>query len=106
MTRISLVELYRKDPQLALQHMFDKRTHRMLGLPGTTPKYRENAHMWSSTMGIDGTRYGSYKYVYKDELQTRKYIIELVDYSIGIFYTDVLYDPRNRTYIQKSTDEI
>jgi len=57
------------------------------------PNSRERLVTWVSSMGIDGVRYGSFKYVYKDELQHRKYDIEYWDGRISIHFTDVLHHP-------------
>lgn len=60
---------------------------------------RRNAFVWTSQHGLDDVRYGSYKTVYEDELVNREYRLEEVDYDVGIFYTDVLHNPR--TYLNE-----
>lgn len=62
---------------------------------------RRNAFVWTSTMGIDGVRYGSFKTVYEDELAKRDYVLESVDWDVGVFYADALFDPRTNTHVMQ-----
>lgn len=54
---------------------------------------RRYAFLWTSCIGPGGVRYGSYKTVYEDELATRQYVLEEIDYDVGIFYTDICHVP-------------
>lgn len=94
MTR-RMSEIFDASPEAALDETFKRFTERATYLKN------DCAFMWTSTTGIDGVRYGSFKYVYKQELQHRKYIIEFIDYAVSIYFTDVLHHPRLHRDIPK-----
>ena len=57
--------------------------------------FTDHILIWGSCMGIDGkTRYGSYKTLRRKDLIGRGYILEHHDYDVGIFFTDVIHNPR------------
>lgn len=90
--------IYRRSPVEALNELFSRERKR---LPYTY-KFDDGAFMFVSTLGIDGrTRYGSYKTVTRKMLEGRAYDITFYDYAIGIFFTDVLFDPKTNTRIPK-----
>lgn len=99
MTRPEIIgTIYRRSPVEALNEHFRRERER---LPYTY-QFDEGAFMWQSTLGIDGrTRYGSYKTVTRKMLESRTYEIEFLDYAIGIYWTDVLFDPKTNTRIPK-----
>lgn len=66
--------------------------------------YGRRQHAFVSQGGEDknGTRYGSYKTVFRDELENREYIVQFLDpKQPAIFYTDVFYDPKVSKYVKK-----
>ena len=85
-------ELYAIDPKLALDHVLDK---------AERYAYHRSAHLWRSWMGTDGVRYGSFNAVNRKMLEGRQYIIELVDYTVGIHFTDELHDPKTYKKVPK-----
>lgn len=51
------------------------------------------AFVWCSCIGPDNVRYGSYKYLYENELASRQFVLENHDHDVGIFYTDICHVP-------------
>lgn len=89
----SLYDLYKDDPRKALQVLFEQR--------GKNYEYHGNGPaLFLSQGGKDkeGVRYGSYKYVYLRELETRQYEVEWEDYMPSIRYTDVVFNPKTGKY--------
>jgi hypothetical protein len=57
--------------------------------------YTDSILIWTSCMGVDGkTRYGSYKDIKKKDLIGRDFVLEHRDYAVGLFFTDVVHNPR------------
>lgn len=83
---MSLYSRFPDRPDLALVELF-KQPRAVLYGP------RPRVFVWVSTLGTDGVRYGSFKYVYQDELKKRRYQVEWCDYAPGIFYLDERYNP-------------
>lgn len=82
--RERLSEVFTRSPEEALE--------RVLADADERAPYRVGALLWTSTLGSDGIRYGSYKYVTRKKLEGRTYQLEFVDYNVGILFTDMLYN--------------
>lgn len=76
-------------PDLALAALFKEPRATLYG-----KRPRVFVYVWYT--GTDGVGYGSFKYVYRDELEQRQYEVEWCDYAPGIHYLDVRYNPRTR----------
>ncbi len=70
--------------------------------------------IWVATLGISEgalsplkhlTNYGSYKQINEDMLKGREYVVTFFDYSIGLTFVDVLFEPGTRTY-RNPVDEL
>lgn len=88
---MSLYRQYQDDPRKALEVLFD--------LKGDNYRYHGKGRalfLYRSYNGKDGVRYGSYQYVYENELKDRRYVVEWLDYTPGIRYTDVVFNPQTR----------
>lgn len=81
----SIGELFAENRQLALQEAIDRYSAR-------APYQARGIFCWQSTRGVDGVRYGSFRFIAESEIQARSHVIEYMDGSIGIFWTDVLFD--------------
>lgn len=68
--------------------------HDELGDPAGT------AFVSTGCLGIDGTRYGSYKRVNREDLQGRWYIVEMWDGKPSILLLDTLLDERINAPVQ------
>ena len=78
-----LSEIYARSPQEALNVAFDRAREKCLYCPA-------QIFVWQSTMGTDGISYGKYRYVDRNELNSRSHKIEFFDGFICIRWTDVL----------------
>ena len=90
---VSLYQQYTDDPKKALEILFD--------LEGDLYSYHGKGpalFLWQGGKDAKGVGYGSFKYVYLNELKDRKYNVEWCDYRPGIRYTDVVYNPKTRKY--------
>lgn len=88
MRRETLGEIFQRSPEEALEEAFrrSKEDH---------PYRNGEIFVWQSQLGLDRkVRYGSYKHLRRQQLVGREYKIEFLDYAIGIFWLDVLHDPR------------
>lgn len=88
---MSLYTEYKDNPRKALEIMFD--------LKGDNYSYHGKGRalfLYRSYNGKDGVGYGSYQYVYENELKDRQYDVEWYDYTPGIRYTDVVFNPQTR----------
>lgn len=95
MTRsLTQYERYKHDKEAALDYAFTSQRK------WCDPVDR--AFMWTSTMGTDGTRYGSFKHISRTQLEGRTYDIEFWDGAVSLFFTDVLFEPSSRSYILKT----
>jgi hypothetical protein len=84
---MKLSDVYEYDPWTALQHVLTEAKNR-----GAL----QGALLWAGFMGVDGrTRYGRYRYVQAKDLIGRTYVIEFLDYMVGIRWLDALHDPSN-----------
>lgn len=83
-SRVRLSEVYARSPKEALEIVLQKAEKTLWG----------TALLWTSTLGLDGVRYGSYKNVNRKFLEGRTYDIEFLDYIVGIYFTDVRYNPK------------
>lgn len=82
----------------SLEEKLEEKFHR------STTEYRgprRNAFLWQGGRDKQGTRYGSFKTVYEDELVQREYLLYEADYEPAIEYTDVWFDPKTNKYIRK-----
>lgn len=62
-------------------------------------RYGSRPLVYQSSVGTDGTMYGSYKTIpIRDILDKRVYILEPFE-GVSILYLDVLYDPRKYRHI-------
>lgn len=87
---VKLSELYAQDPKLALERVLSKDT----GLGYVT--------LWQSQLGSKGkVRYGLYKKITHKMLEGRTYDIELWDYDVSIFWTDVVFDEELNKIVPK-----
>lgn len=89
----SLYQQYEHDPRKALEVLFEQK--------GKNYEYHGKGpalFLWQGGKDKDGVNYGSYKYVYLKELKERKYDVEWLDYTPGIRYTDVVFDPKTGKY--------
>lgn len=77
-------ELWRIDPELALEVLLIEGENRLL----------RDAHCWQTQYGIDGTGYGSFQPLRRSMLEGRRYHIEFWDGKISICWLDVVHDPR------------
>jgi len=55
--------------------------------------------MWTSSLGIDGACYGSYKKMYRKDFIGRSFIVYEGDGAMSIFFTDELFDPKTNTSV-------
>lgn len=77
---MTLYELWQRDPKAALERAF--------------AESKDELFCWTCEYGTDCQTYGSYKWVRRASLEGRTYLIEMVDYAIGILWLDVMYDHR------------
>lgn len=94
MTRETMSEIFERSPQEAVEEAFTRYRKRV-------PWGPDAINAWQWTTGIDGTGYGSYRIIKREELNSRTFEIELCDYDIGIHWTDMLFDPRGCKHIPK-----
>lgn len=88
---MSLYRQYKDNPRKALEVMFETK--------GDNYRYHGKGRglfLWRSYKGKDGVGYGSFQYIYENELKERKYDVEWIDYIPGIRYIDVVFDPQTR----------
>lgn len=84
----SIWKIFQRSPQEALDETFRREQGRLYSL-GAGPRI----FVWSSTLGVDGQRYGIFRYVTKEELDRRTFTLNCFDYKIGIDWTDCLFYP-------------
>ena len=84
----SIYSIYLRSPRAALEESIRRRTSRQW--------YTCRPHLfcWQTTRGIDGVTYGSFRVIYKDELDRRAYRISMADYDVSIEWLDRYYVPR------------
>jgi hypothetical protein len=88
-----LFDIYQRSPEEALDHVLSEAKLKF---------WSESESLWCSSLGVDGrTRYGLYKLVDRTTLIGRLYDIEFFDGTVGIFFTDVLFDPKLRKHVSK-----
>jgi hypothetical protein len=88
---MSLYREYKDDPRKALEVLFD--------LKGGAYRYHGKGRalfLFKGYKDKNGVRYGSYGYVYENELKDRQYDVEWGDYMPSIRYTDVVFNPQTR----------
>ena len=85
---MTLYELWQADPRAALDRAFRE-----------SKRWDGKLFCWTCEYGPDGQMYGSFKYVPRASLAGRTYLIEMVDYAIGILWLDVLFDHRLRKVV-------
>ena len=91
----SLGDIWRESPEEALEEAYrrnNKRHH---------PFYQDVIPLWVSFTSANGTGYGSYRHVRKEELVDREYDIEFWDGMVSIRFTDVIFNPRGRKLVWK-----
>jgi hypothetical protein len=90
---MDLYELYKKDPQTALDFVLERGEQSFKGA----------AHLLVSypTKGSAEQRAGSYKFITRKMLEGRTYEIEYVDDWIGLIFTDAEYDPQLYKVVMK-----
>ena len=92
--RISTI--FKRSPTEALEYLLTQAETSQSSYP------KDAVFMWTSALGIDKeTRYGSYKHITRKDLEGRKYDINFYDYQIGVFFTDVLFNPKTNQHIPK-----
>ena len=90
----TMSEIFRRSPEEALEEKFRREEARLY--PGV------GIFCYQSVMGNHAEhRYGSYKRLYRRDLEGRKYEIEYMDSDICIFWTDVLHDPKTYRNVPK-----
>lgn len=82
--RERLSDVYRRSPEEALEVVLKKAEDSLW----------KTVLLWTSSLGLDGVHYGSYKNINRRSLEGRKYKIEFWDYMVSIHFTDVRYNPR------------
>lgn len=90
----TLGEIFDESPEAALEERFRRELER-------APYGLGTIFIWTSVKSKDGTRYGSYKYVTRKDLEGREFDIEFLDYDVSLLYTDVIFEPRGCKYIPK-----
>jgi hypothetical protein len=90
---LSLYSEYANDPRKALEMLFEKEGH-LYNYHGKGPAL----FLWQGGKDSQGTRYGSYRIVYLNELKEREYEVEWADYRPSIRYTDVVFNPKIGKY--------
>lgn len=88
---MSLYRQYQDDPRKALEVLFET--------DGDNYRYYGKGRalfLWRCYNGKDGVSYGSFQYVYENELKERQYDVQWIDYKPGIRYTDVIFNPQTR----------
>lgn len=93
MRPLTLAEVYRQNPKLALAQFMDYESQRYPYTRGAA------ASVWASMYGLDGKTYGSYKLLNARDLAGRSYEINFYDSRPGILWLDVVHDPRTYTTI-------
>jgi len=81
-----LFDIFQEDPEKALEERFIREKKRT---------GNKAIFIWTSSKSTDGTRYGSYKYVTRHQLEGRKIEIEYWDGDISLLFLDVVFDPKN-----------
>ena len=89
----SLYQQYQNDPRKALEILFEQKG-KNYAYHGKGPAL----FLWQGGKDKSGVNYGSFKYVYLEELKSRKYNVEWVDYMPGIRYIDVVFNPKTGKY--------
>lgn len=87
MSRERMSVIFERSPEEALEETFKRYAERC-------PWTKGSAFIYTSAMGIDGVRYGSFKTVRKSDLMYRKFNIEFCDDAVSLFFTDVFHHPR------------
>lgn len=64
--------------------------------------HRRCAFVWSETEGTALGYWGSYSYVFEDELKDRVYELVHHNDSVGIRYLDAIYDAEARRTVMKT----
>lgn len=95
---MSYPRIHEPKAALKLKELFAKNKQRL-----TAHGRRGWAFVWTSQAGPDGTVYGSYKYVFEDDLAKREYLVYCADSAPSIFYTDVVYNPRTHRIEPKAS---
>lgn len=89
----NMYEAYKANPEGSLEYLFRKSEK-------DRAWDRGKIFVWVTSLGTHKLhRYGRYRYITRDELKGRKYEIEFLDHQIGIYFTDVLYDPKTYSHI-------
>ena len=87
----SLFQQYEKDFRKALEVLFETK--------GDSYSYHGKGpclFLWTGCSDKNGTKYGSYKHVYLEELKTRVYDVYWADYMVAIHYLDYVYVSRSK----------
>lgn len=91
--RISLYKEFKACPEKALEYMFEN---------DPIPYYKNKCvFIWTCCRDENGVGYGSFKYVFKDNLENRKYKVGWYDYKPGIEYHDAYYDLEKKCVVMK-----
>jgi hypothetical protein len=84
----TLYEIFQRSPQEALDKLF------AISKADTPWNSKKTIFMYQSALGVCGkVRYGGFRYVSREEVDTRSYELEFWDGTVTIFWTDVLFDP-------------
>lgn len=98
----SIYTIFKRSPKEALEEKFRRDSHKYMSCGASI-------FVWQSRMGTDGVRYGSYRWIARQELDRRLYEIEISDYDVSIFWLDEVYDHRLHESVpngKKSSDDV
>lgn len=70
-------KLFEEDTNKALEYFFEHKKD-----------YSGSIFVWTSCIGRNNQKYGSYKTISKEMLKNRQYKVEISDYTLAIFFTD------------------